>query len=459
MPRIKTAPHPTKSAAPKTIPSFDVLSQLLLPYQQRWIADRSRLKLSEKSRRIGLSWGDALESALTAAISKEDGGMDCYYLGFNKEMSETYIQDCANWARGLNLLAGEVQQSVLKDEDKDILVFRIRFASGHKVMALSSKPTNLRSRKGRIVLDEFAFHDNPEQLLKAAMATLVWGGKVAIISTHNGVASKFYELCEMARTGENDWALHRTTLDDARVDGLYQRICQVQGVPWSQIAENEWRDQLFRDYGATAQEELMCVPMESTNCLFDMDAIAKCSIGKWEAPKDKGLYFISVDPNFGAMNNDYYVAQVWDVGSLPISLVFEYRNNGNGSEYHDEQLDALIDTYDPLMLVFERNGGGLPMAERVQKRREDLRVELVNTGHLSKIINTDRLAQMIEQGEIMFPKNWKGIHEMRRFSRMSREALSGHDDTIMCAAVGMALVGEVLIMAGEMRGLDWMRSV
>ena len=34
---------------------------VLLPYQQRWLVDPSPVKVWEKSRRIGASWGDAAD--------------------------------------------------------------------------------------------------------------------------------------------------------------------------------------------------------------------------------------------------------------------------------------------------------------------------------------------------------------------------------------------------------------
>ena len=40
---------------------------VLLAYQQRWCADQSPVKVIEKSRRVGLSWGEAADSALLAA--------------------------------------------------------------------------------------------------------------------------------------------------------------------------------------------------------------------------------------------------------------------------------------------------------------------------------------------------------------------------------------------------------
>lgn len=115
-------------------------SELLLPYQGRWVADRSRVKVWEKSRRIGASYGEAFDSVMEAALTREAGGQSTYYLSYNKEMTQQFIKDCAFWAKTLNQAAGEMEEVVLKDEDKDITVYRIRFASGFDIWACPRKP-------------------------------------------------------------------------------------------------------------------------------------------------------------------------------------------------------------------------------------------------------------------------------------------------------------------------------
>jgi hypothetical protein len=47
-------------------------------------------------------------------------------------------------------------------------------------------------------------------LIKAAMAMLIWGGSVAIISSHNGEDNAFNELVRDIRAGKLPYALHRT---------------------------------------------------------------------------------------------------------------------------------------------------------------------------------------------------------------------------------------------------------
>jgi phage FluMu gp28-like protein len=243
---------------------------VLLPYQQRWLADDAPVKVWEKSRRIGASWAQAAESALLAAADK---GMDTWYLGYNHDMAQEFIRDAGDWARHYQLAAGEIQEVVLEDEDRDIRAFRISFASGWRVTALSSRPTNLRGKQGLVVIDEAAFHDDFPGLLKAALALLMWGGRVVVLSTHLGDDNPFNELIQDVRAGKKPYRLHRTTLDDALAEGLYRRICLVRGLKWSAEGETAWRDELVAFYGDGAEEELFCVPSGSGGSYFSRSLV------------------------------------------------------------------------------------------------------------------------------------------------------------------------------------------
>ena len=178
-------------------------------------------------------------------------------------MSRQYIEDVAYWAKGYNLACSGINESVIEEPDKNILAYTIRFDSGFKVTALSSRPANLRSKKGRLRIDEAAFHDDLEELIKAALAINMWGGKVAVWSTHNGKDNYFNKLIEKCKTGELNYSYHRYDLDTAIADGLYRRICLVSNQRWSIERELAWIEQLRKDYGINAREELDCIPFEA----------------------------------------------------------------------------------------------------------------------------------------------------------------------------------------------------
>jgi phage FluMu gp28-like protein len=235
---------------------------VLLPYQKRWIADESQLKIAEKSRRTGLTWAEAADSALTGSMSVAAGGCDTFYVGTTKDMAREFIDACAMWARAYNCAASEVSEEALVDEDKDILVYVINFASGFKIKALSSNPSNLRGMQGNVVIDEGAFHKDLAAILKAAMALTMWGCKVRIISTHNGIENLFNTLIQDSRSGKKRFSIHSIDIETAIRDGLYQRICQVTKKEWSQQAQDEWLRNLLRDTATEedAREEYYCEP-------------------------------------------------------------------------------------------------------------------------------------------------------------------------------------------------------
>lgn len=254
-------------------PAFDYGDGLppLLPYQQAWVAEQARFAVCEKGRRIGLSWADALERVIYAA----EGRGNIFYQSYNKDMTETYISDCADWAAKLQLAtAGVIEETIVTNEREQIHRFRIDFDSGKSIIALSSNPRVLRS-KGKpgdmVILDEAAFCDDLDELLKAATAVAQWGGKVRIISTHNGDDNPFNELVKDIRAGRHpQYALHSITLDDAVEAGLARRVCAVTGRDWQDGAGEAWRDEIVAGYPSRddADEELFCIPKRGGGAYF-----------------------------------------------------------------------------------------------------------------------------------------------------------------------------------------------
>ncbi len=239
-----------------------------LPYQKRWVEDESDLKVAEKSRRTGLTWAEAGDDVLIAGAARSAGGQNVYYIGYNMDMAIEYIEACAMWARTFHQAAGEIEEGeeIFTDgkDDKAIKTYTIRFASNFRIVALSSRPANLRGKQGVVVIDEAAFHGQLDELLKAAIALLMWGGKVRIISTHNGVDNAFNQLIEDIRAGKRAGSVHRITFDEAVVEGLFQRVSLRQHKAWTQDTENAWVTAIRNTYGDAASEELDVIPSQGS---------------------------------------------------------------------------------------------------------------------------------------------------------------------------------------------------
>jgi phage FluMu gp28-like protein len=259
----------------------DAAPPALLPYQQRWVADASPLKIAEKSRRIGLTWGEAADDVIIAAAEKRAGGSNVFYTGPSQDMALEYVEACAMWARAYDMAASAIDEGIFEDiddsgETRHIKTYRIHFPrSGHRIVALSSRPTNLRGKQGVIVIDEAAFHPDLKGMLKAAMAMLLWGDRVRVLSTHDGVDNAFNELVQEVRAGRRKGSVHRITFREAVEQGLYRRVCLRKGIAWRAENEAAWVADAYAFYGEDAAEELDVVPSSSAGAYLSMDLIER----------------------------------------------------------------------------------------------------------------------------------------------------------------------------------------
>ncbi len=244
------------------------LPKALLPYQSRAVglleSTACQVLFIEKSRRIGLTWGFASYAVIRAARAKEAGGMDVMYISYSQEMTREFIDACAMWARAFASAAFALEEFLFDDGDKEgersIQAFRIKFASGFEIVGLSSAPRSLRGKQGVVMIDEAAFVDSLKELLKAALAFLMWGGQVVVCSTHDGVDNEFNKQIQDILAGRTGYDHMRIDFDQALEEGLYQRICLVSGKEWSPEGEAEWREDIIKAYGDGADEELFCIP-------------------------------------------------------------------------------------------------------------------------------------------------------------------------------------------------------
>ena len=272
------------------------LPAVLLPYQARAVSlldNGYPVLFVEKSRRIGLTWGLAAYAVLRAGRQKVAGGMDVMYISYSREMTREFIDACAMWARAFDLAASAAEETLFDqgDDAKAINAFRIKFASGFEIMALSSAPRGLRGKQGVVIIDEAAFVDELAQLLKAALAFLMWGGQVVVCSTHDGVDNPFNANIQDILAGRSKYAHLRIDFDQALIEGLYQRICLVTGKVWSAAAEADWRQGIIDAYGDGADEELFCIPSMSSGAwlpapLIEARMTIQTPVLRLELPKD-----------------------------------------------------------------------------------------------------------------------------------------------------------------------------
>lgn len=258
---------------------------LLLGYQQSVVSELlagTAVVVVEKSRRIGLTWAIAAFAVMKAASQMSAGGDHVFYMGYEKDMAVEFIEACAMWARAFNIIGVMVDEELIEDLDdegrsKHVQAYRIRFASGFRIVSLPSVPRAFRGKQGVVILDEGAFHDKIAEKIKAALALLMWGGQVIVISTHDGVNNPFNQMVEQIRSGERPGRLFRITFDDALADGLYERMAEVYAIRGKMIElKADFIAGIRNHYGANAAEELDVIPAQGEGTLINMQCLAAC---------------------------------------------------------------------------------------------------------------------------------------------------------------------------------------
>ncbi len=279
--------------APSELPEgHDPLAAgILMAHQIAWIEDKSPLKVAAKGRRTGITYAEALDDTLTAATRRSDGGDNVYYIGDTKEKGLEFIRYVAHFARVVGKELAEVEEFFFEDRQTDgtskhIAAYRVRFASSFQIAALSSRPANIRGLQGIVAIDEAAFHPNVAEVLDAVNALLIWGGKIRIISSHNGEDNPFNQLIKDTRAGLYDYSIHHIPFSLAIKNGLYDRVrlmvgaaeCAQRGWTPDRAGFEKWVSTITRSYGPRIEardQELEAIPAKSSGVYLPRALIQK----------------------------------------------------------------------------------------------------------------------------------------------------------------------------------------
>ncbi len=258
---------------------------LFLPYQERWIVDRSRLKLMEKARQIGLSWSTAY--AADERTSEAGAKWDQWISSRDDLQARLVIEDCKMFAKVLQLAAEDLGERVI-DEERKISAYVLHFANGRRIHSMSSNPDAQAGKRGGRILDEFALHPDPRKLWSIAYPGITWGGNMEVISTHRGSANFFNLLIREIREHGNPKkiSLHRVTLQDALDQGFLYKLQQSLPADHEVMAMDEAAYFDFIKSGCadeeSFQQEYMCVPADDASAFLEYDLIAGCEYGHGE---------------------------------------------------------------------------------------------------------------------------------------------------------------------------------
>ena len=376
-----------------------------LPYQIAWIKDNSRFKIAEKSRRVGMTYAQSYEDVVDAARAKD--GMDVWFSSADESAAKEYIRYCEQWAKLFHLAAESLGEVVIDHKD-DVKALVIEFASGKRIHALSSNPKSFRSKGGKLVLDEFAFHKQPEEMWKAAIPIITWGFPVRVLSTYNGKGNRYYRLVSDAKKSivgaygntpagntpdapASRWALHTITIEDAVAQGLVDKILQRP----ASVAE---RAAFLKDCREAAgdeetyQQEYMCVPVDEATAWLTWAMITEAEDANAGKPAlyAGGDCYVGMD--IGRRRDLTVIWVIEKVGDVAWTREVVKLKSKSFAE-QDFELDRIFATYKVRRACIDQTGIGEKPVEDAQKRHGTYRVEGVIFTSASK----QHLATLVKQ--------------------------------------------------------------
>lgn len=268
------------------------LGAYFLPYQVSWLNDRSQIKMWEKTRRGGMSYTQSYEDVTDCAHKRVPA---VYYSSADEDAAMQYIDYCLFWGKTLNIAAQYMGEQLL-DPDKDVTAHVLTLLEDRTINALSSNPRRFRSKGGKTILDEFAHHDDPEELYKAAFPVTTWGWPLRILSTHHGIDSYFNKLIKLIKAGKLRWSHHYTDIFMAVDQGLLDKI---RGRKTSRKERKEWLDELRENCvdEIVWLEEFCCQPVDEASALLSYELITSCELENIlvDLARCKGNLYLGMD--------------------------------------------------------------------------------------------------------------------------------------------------------------------
>lgn len=273
---------------------------IFLPFQNRWIADKSRLKLMEKSRQIGISWSTAYAADERTAVA--GARFDQWVSSRDDLQAKLFIEDCKMWAKIMNLAAKDMGEIVV-DEKNKISAYVLEFASGRRIHSMSSNPDAQAGKRGGRILDEFALNKDNRQLWAIAYPGITWGGSMELVSTHRGSHNFFNQLVREIKEHGNpkNVSLHTVTLQNALDQGFLYKLQQMLPSDDERQAMDEAAYFDFVRAGCSDEEsfqqEYMCNPADDDVAFLEYDLIASAeyqSNANWTA-LEGGRLFAGID--------------------------------------------------------------------------------------------------------------------------------------------------------------------
>lgn len=265
--------------ADSTLPAYLSPKDLLYPLQRRFVDDASQYKIGVTTRQWGKSTTTSGEAVHDALI---DPGTKWVCMSAGERQSVEWLGKAKEWVAAYRMVIEDIAEDRGGLAEGLLRSSEIVLNNGSKIIAIPANPSTARGYSANTILDEFAYHEDPDAIwaamfpattnalagtfldrframLKGESTDIRRTMKLRVVSTFNGRNNKFFSLYENATA--NGYSVHKVTIHDAIADGM--------------PLDAEKLRRALDDPDAWAQE-YECEPMDASSVLLPYDMIASC---------------------------------------------------------------------------------------------------------------------------------------------------------------------------------------
>lgn len=392
----------------------------LLPYQRRFLEDKSRFKIGLFARQLGKSFCTGLDAVLDS-ISHPKSLWICLSAG--ERQSKEWMEKVRQHTEAVRCLCEFMETGF----DADTASLVCRFPNGSRIIGLPANPNTARGYSGNVILDEFAFHDDSRAIWRALVPTITRGYRLTVVSTPNGTGNQFADLC-LKEVGKA-FSKHKVTILDAKADGLDVDVDALRAA----VDDETWR------------QEYMCEFIDEAGAFLGYGLIGSCEVSDWERPLELcGPLYVGFD-----------VARKKD---LSVIWVNEFANGRHVCrklvEMRDTPFSVQRDVlWDILSLpnvrrcCIDKSGLGMQIAEETERRFGSWKAEGIQFSAPVKEALAYPLRSAMEDGNVRIPERREvreDLHKIRKVTtaagnvRFQAEAdEAGHADRFWALALAI----------------------
>lgn len=255
----------------------------LLPWQENYVADKSRRKFLAGSVQTGKSFTSSLEVT-----------QDCFEhrtLWIMLSASDRQSMELMEKVKQHTAAAGTVIPNKGFFEDTSIVQHTATFPNGARIIALPANPDTARGYSGNVLLDEFAIHRDAKAIWKAMVGRTLRGYKLRVVSSFKGKQNKFYELAKELGLADGvapvpnpcmngTWSAHWVDIHLAVSQGLQVDVDELRRTVGD---EDIWL------------EEFCNVPTDGAIDFIPLELVLQCespaATTEWDHEMRPGLYW------------------------------------------------------------------------------------------------------------------------------------------------------------------------